>query len=848
MGRKVIQNLTQSKSERNCALLLTLNAKKCTKKGHYTRFCKSRDIINKPKDTHNKETVRTNSVAHIAMFGVRQRIYASNQVMHSMRVGQDMRFRRQLKQRRSVTLSNEEFDKVLQKFVKKPAAPPPTIKITVRLDIAAYVEHDPVLDARLTEEFLNKLKSRGEPMPPHQVTATTDTGAQAIIMGHTHLEKMGLDMSSLHMSSVTMDCANSTAMNALGVFYGYIRGKCRVTGNTLLHRGMVYVVEGDIVLLSETALKDLGVIPVNFPQIGQFGGTIEPDDGMCRFDQNMQYDPDQSHKPLQVGRAGVACQTQVPDSVESPDIPTIDDAKAEKNDQSQPIITDAGDKSKGPGGETCQAPTRQPLGQCDPESSLPCSCPRRCFMDPPESLPMPATTSNIPALEDWIKNYYKTSAFNQCNRQTWPITTGKPMKIHLKPGTKPYCCKKPTMVPMHYRDQVKADLEADVKKGVLERVPEGIPDTWCSRMVIQPKKNGKARRTVDLSYLSKHSIEESHHTRSAPMIAKSVPADKYKSTLDCVDGYHGIELAEEDRHMTTFATEWGKYRYRRAPQGWLSSGNSYGRSTDDVMEDCPSNPDVRDWEKIVDDIINWTESVEEAFHRICSIISHCNKHGMVFSAAKFKFARREVEFAGFMITDEGIKPVDKYTDSIRNFPTPKNITEVRSWYGLINQVAYCFCKTETMAPFRHLLSPGTEFVWTDELEKSFVASKAKIIELIQEGVYSFDPKLITCLSTDYSKEGMGWMLQQKICSCEKISPTCCPTGWRLVLAGGAFCNQAEKNYSPIEGEATAIFKGLKDTKYYTLGCMNLYPLTINLWSPSWVINLWLTLTTRGWPN
>ena len=50
------------------------------------------------------------------------------------------------------------------------------------------------------------------------------------------------------------------------------------------------------------------------------------------------------------------------------------------------------------------------------------------------------------------------------------------------------------------------------------------------------KKNGKARRTVDLSYLSKHGLNESHYTRSAPMIAKGVPGNLYKSRLDCVDG------------------------------------------------------------------------------------------------------------------------------------------------------------------------------------------------------------------------------------------------------------------------------------------------------------------------
>jgi hypothetical protein len=96
--------------------------------------------------------------------------------------------------------------------------------------------------------------------------------------------------------------------------------------------------------------------------------------------------------------------------------------------------------------------------------------------------------------------------------------------------------------------------------------------------------------------------------------------------------------------------------------------------------------------------------MEQAFFRICSMLSHCNKNGMVFSNDKFVFAKETVEFAGFEITKEGIKPTDKYIEAIRNFPTPTNISEVRSWFGLINQVAYSFVKTEHMAPFRHLLS------------------------------------------------------------------------------------------------------------------------------------------------
>ena len=207
------------------------------------------------------------------------------------------------------------------------------------------------------------------------------------------------------------------------------------------------------------------------------------------------------------------------------------------------------------------------------------------------------------------------------------------------------------------------------------------------------------------------------------------------------------------------------------------------------------------------------------------MLSHCNKNGMVFSPDKFVFAKETVEFAGFEITKEGIKPTDTYIEAIRNFPTPTNISEVRSWFALINQVAYSFVKTEHMAPFRHLLSQSQPFIWDKSMDTAFKLSKDKIIDLIVEGVASFDVDLITCLSPDYSKYGMGWILQQKTCSCQKIMPTCCADGWRLVLAGGHFCNQAEQKYSPIEGEGTAVARGLHDTKYYTMGCKHLYVAT-----------------------
>ena len=124
---------------------------------------------------------------------------------------------------------------------------------------------------------------------------------------------------------------------------------------------------------------------------------------------------------------------------------------------------------------------------------------------------MDATADNREKLEAWILEYYAASAINTCKRQKMPSTTGPPVKILVDPGATPVAILKPIPVPLHYRAEVKTALDADVARGVLERTPLGIPTTWCARMLIQPKKDGGARRLVDLSALTKVCAREIHH-------------------------------------------------------------------------------------------------------------------------------------------------------------------------------------------------------------------------------------------------------------------------------------------------------------------------------------------------
>ena len=185
-------------------------------------------------------------------------------------------------------------------------------------------------------------------------------------------------------------------------------------------------------------------------------------------------------------------------------------------------------------------------------------------------------------MKDWLLERYATSTFNKCPHGPLPAMDGPPIKFHIDPEAVPVTMRKPAPVPLHWQNQVEQELNRDVALGVLERVPHGEPTNWCFRMVVTRKHDGSPRRTVDLSPLNKFCQREAHASKSPFQLARSVPPNSHKTVFDAWNGYHSVPLCEEDRHLTTFTTPWGLFRYKRAPQSYLSSGDGFNRRLDDI--------------------------------------------------------------------------------------------------------------------------------------------------------------------------------------------------------------------------------------------------------------------------
>ena len=382
------------------------------------------------------------------------------------------------------------------------------------------------------------------------------------------------------------------------------------------------------------------------------------------------------------------------------------------------------------------------VGAAVESSAVECQVARRLPPKRPQNLPFLACSENVDQMKAWCGERFALSTFNNCPHQLLHGVTGPCLQLHVDPDALSKPAHTPAIVPLHWQEGVKKQLEDDVALGVLERVPHGEPSKWCHRMVITRKANGGPRRTVDMSSLNKASLRETHHVKPPFQQARSIPPKTWKTVTDAWNGYHSVPLCEDDRHLTTFITPWGRFRYRMAPQGSSASGDGYSRRYDEVIADVERKT------KCVDDTVLWDEDMETHWWRVLKFLGLCGQNGIILNFEKFQFSQREIGFAGFRVTETEVKPLDKYLRAISEFPTPTRTTDIRSWFGVVHQVSNYNQLTQMLQPFKPFLSPRKKFEWNDGLDTAFTLSKMEIIKAIQNGVEIYDPTKLTCLRPD----------------------------------------------------------------------------------------------------
>ena len=141
--------------------------------------------------------------------------------------------------------------------------------------------------------------------------------------------------------------------------------------------------------------------------------------------------------------------------------------------------------------------------------------------------------------------------------------------ITLKPDVVPFSVSVPRRVPIPLLPKVKLELESMVKADIIEEINEPTP--FCAPCVTVPKSNGRVRLTTDYTELNKYILREKFELPGVEYTLAQLGNSKVFSRLDFNQGFYQLKLSEASRKLTCFITPFGRYVYKRLPQGATSS-------------------------------------------------------------------------------------------------------------------------------------------------------------------------------------------------------------------------------------------------------------------------------------
>ena len=376
-------------------------------------------------------------------------------------------------------------------------------------------------------------------------------------------------------------------------------------------------------------------------------------------------------------------------------------------------------------------------------------------------------------------------------------TLGEPYEIKLKRNSKPVSLFAPRRVPIPLRKQVQTELDQMEALGVISKVD--IPTPWCAGMVVAQKPNGAIRICVDLKPLNECVLREVYPLPSVDEILAQISGSKVFSKLDANSGFWQIPLAPSSRLLTTFVTPFGRYHFNKLPFGISSAPELFQKRMSNVLSG------VKGSLCLIDDVLVFGKTQGEHDQRLADALKRIQSAGVTLNKDKCVFSTSTLTFLGHVLDKDGISADPEKTSAIRMMDQPNNVSELRRFMGMLNQMGKFSPNLASITqPLRELLSTKSTWTWGPAQDEAFKMAKA---ELTKPTILSlYDPGAETKLSSDASSYGLGAVLLQLH-----------QGGWKPVVYASRSLSETERRYAQIEKEALAITWACEKFSEYILG-------------------------------
>lgn len=298
-----------------------------------------------------------------------------------------------------------------------------------------------------------------------------------------------------------------------------------------------------------------------------------------------------------------------------------------------------------------------------------------------------------------------------------------------------------------------------VRNMVQEMVEHGIiresTSPYASPILLVQKKTGDKRLCVDYRALNRKTKKEHYPLPRIEDQLDQLAGNNVFTSLDLASGYYQISIAEESRHKTAFVTPDGQYEYNRMPFGLVNAPSVFQRTINKILLEAKIKYAI----VYMDDVLIPSKDVTEGLNRLEEVLELLKKGGLTLKLSKCHFFLETIDFLGYEVNADGIRPGNRKIEAVAKFPKPKNQHELRQFLGLSGYFRR-FIKDYALlaAPLTDLLKKDVKWSWTNTQDSAFHKIKELLIDRPILALYNQHAE--TQVHTDASKEGLAGILLQ----------------------------------------------------------------------------------------
>ena len=330
--------------------------------------------------------------------------------------------------------------------------------------------------------------------------------------------------------------------------------------------------------------------------------------------------------------------------------------------------------------------------------------------------------------------------------------TSPPNTIHYIP-TNPCTPKhsRARQLPFSKREAVGKEFIELENQGIIRR----SSSAWASPIHVVTKKDGSFRPCGDYRNLNAETIHDSYPMPLIKDIISRFSGSTCFSTIDLSKAYHQFPVNPDDIQKTAVTTPFGNFEYLFMPFGLRNAAQTLQRFLDSILRDSEYSF------AYLDDIIIASPDIETHGIHILKILNILNQNNLQINPDKCNFFKERVRFLGHILSSTGCEPFPERLDTIRAFPIPVTVTQLRSFLGTVN-----FChrfipnSSQITAPLSALNkgNKNSRIDWSDTARTAFEDTKLALANI--KTLHYPSLNLPFTLTTDASNVAAGAVLHQ----------------------------------------------------------------------------------------